>query len=59
MCTTCENGWIKMADNHFNQCDCPLGQQLRRFTAVIDVAREQKQEAKSMAWWAEKLKGLL
>lgn len=55
MCDKCENGWIKVGDDQFNQCECPLGQQLRRFTAVVTIANEDQRIKDSMAWYERKL----
>jgi hypothetical protein len=36
-CSKCINGWVEVAENTFNICDCAAGQKLRRFTAVVDT----------------------
>jgi hypothetical protein len=56
ICDKCGNtGWIRCGENHFDQCDCPAGQKLRGFTAVVDIANEDRKIEQVFDWYKRKM----
>jgi hypothetical protein len=56
ICDKCGNtGWIKVAEYTFNKCDCPVGQKLRGFTTVVDIANEDRKIEQAFDWFKRKM----